>query len=101
MPNSTKVNEFLKEQSNGIELNRIENQYLIGEKFEEKLSKIPTAKQKPKTIFNGLQKSSTSAFSPSHQLFPSGSLSQNNQPGAPGGNGRGGSWFERATFRNS
>ena len=99
MPNSTKVNEFLKEQS--LELNGIENQYLIGEKFEEKISKIPTAEQKPRTIFNRLQKSSTSAFSPSHQLFPLGPLSQNNQPGAPGGNGREGSWFERATFRNS
>ena len=51
IPNSIKVKEILKEQS--LELDAIENEYLFGGKFEEKLSKITTAKQKPKTIFTG------------------------------------------------
>ena len=67
IPNSTKVKEILKEQS--LELDVIENKYLFGNKFEEKLSKITTAKQKSKAIFTGLQKSSTSTFPLSHQPF--------------------------------
>ena len=40
--NSTKVKEILKEQS--LELGGIKNKCLFVEKFEEKLSKITTAK---------------------------------------------------------
>ena len=65
IPNSTKVKEILKEQS--LKLDGIENEYLFGEKFKEKLSKITTTKQKSKTIFIGLQKSLTSTFPPNHQ----------------------------------
>ena len=83
--NSTKVKEILKEQL--LELDGIENKYLFGEKFVEKLSKITTAKQKSKTTFTGLQKSSTSTFPPSHQPFRAGSLSQSNQRGTPVGRG--------------
>ena len=85
IPNSTKVKEILKEQS--LELDVIENKYLFGNKFKEKLSKITTAKQKSKAIFTGLQKSSTSTFPPSHQPFRAGSLSQSNQRGTPVGRG--------------
>ena len=66
-PNSTKVKKILKEKS--LELGGIENKYLFGEKFEEKLSKITTAKQKFKTKFTGLQKSLSLASSPSHLPF--------------------------------
>ena len=97
IPNSTKAKEILKEQS--LELDVIENKYLFGEKFEEKLSKITTCKQKSKAIFAGLQKSSTSTFPPSHQPFRVGLLSKSNQRGTPGGRGRGGSLFQRAAFR--
>ena len=61
--NSTKVQKILREQS----LELIENKYLSGEKFEEKLSKITTAKQKSRKTFTGLYKSSTSTLPPSHQ----------------------------------
>ena len=64
---STKVKEILKEQS--LELGGIKNKCLFGEKFEEKLSKFTTAKQKSKIISTGLQKSLTSTFPPSHQPF--------------------------------
>ena len=77
IPNSIKVKEILKEQS--LELDATENEYLFGDKFEEKLSKITTAKQKPKTIFTGLQNSSSSKFRPCYQPFRAGPLSQNNQ----------------------
>ena len=73
IPNSTKIKEILKEQS--LELDGIENKYLFGEKFEEKLSKVTTAKQKSKAIFTGLQKSSISTFPPSHQNFRAGPFS--------------------------
>ena len=76
IPNSIKVKEILKEQS--LELDAIENEYLLGDKFEEKLSKITTAKQKPKTIFKGPQNSSSSKFRPCYQPFRAGPLSQNN-----------------------
>ena len=46
IPNYTKVKEILKEQS--LELDGIKDKYLFGQKFEEKLSKITTAKQKSK-----------------------------------------------------
>ena len=77
IPNSIKVKEILKEQS--LELDATENEYLFGDKFEEKLSKITTAKQKPKTIFTGLQNSSSSKFRPCYQPFRAGPLSQNKQ----------------------
>ena len=77
IPNSIKVKEILKEQS--LELDATENEYLFGDKFEEKLSKITTAKQKPKTIFTGLQNSSSSKFRPCYQPFRACPLSQNNQ----------------------
>ena len=67
IPNSTKVRKILKEKS--LELGGIENKYLFGEKFEEKLSKITTAKQKFKTKFTGLQKSLSLTSPPSHQPF--------------------------------
>ena len=34
----------------------LDNDYLFGEKFEEQLSKITTAKQKSKPVFTGLQR---------------------------------------------
>ena len=77
IPNSIKVKEILKEQS--LELDATENEYLFGDKFEEKLSKITTAKQKPKTIFTGLLNSSSSKFRPCYQPFRAGPLSQNKQ----------------------
>ena len=77
IPNSIKVKEILKEQS--LELDAIENEYLFGDKFEENLSKITTSKQKPKTIFTGLQNSSSSKFRPCYQPFRACPLSQNNQ----------------------
>ena len=77
IPNSIKVKEILKEQS--LELDAIENEYLFGDKSEEKLSKITTAKQKPKTIFTGPQNSSSSRVRPCYQPFRAGLLSQNNQ----------------------
>ena len=64
LPNSSKVKEILKEQS--LDLNAIENSYLSEEKFEEKLSKIISAKGKYKTIFTWLQKSLTLQFLPVH-----------------------------------
>ena len=70
--NSTKIKEILKEHS--LELDGIENKYLFGEKFEEKLSKITTAKQKSKTIFTGPQKSLSSTSPPNHQPFRVGPL---------------------------
>ena len=96
-PNSTKVKEILKEQS--LELDVFENKCLFWEKFEEKLSKITTVKQRSKKIFTGLQKSSTATFPPSHQPFRAGPLSQSNLRGIPGGTGRRGSLFQRAAFR--
>ena len=98
IPNSTKVKQILKNQPL-LELDGIEYKYLFGVKFKEKLRKITTAKQKSKTILTGLQKSSTSAFPPSHKPFRAGPLSQSNQQGAPWGRGWGGSLFQRASFR--
>lgn len=68
--------------------------YLFGEKFEKKLSKITSGKQKSKTIFTGLQKSSKPTFLPSHQLYRAGPLSQNNQRRAPAGRERRASLFQ-------
>ena len=65
LPNSTKAKEILKEQS--LDLNEIENSYLSGKKFEEKLLKIISAKRKSKAIFIWLQKSSKPQFSTSPQ----------------------------------
>ena len=50
--NIFKVKEILKPMLN---LEAIDNDYLFGEKFEEQLSKITSAKQKSKSIFTGLQ----------------------------------------------
>ena len=38
-----------------LNLDAIDNDYLFGEKFEEQLSKITSAKQKSKSIFTGPQ----------------------------------------------
>ena len=51
--NSIKVKQILKECS--LDLDDMENPYLFGEKFDEKLIKITSAKQKSKSIFTGLQ----------------------------------------------
>ena len=51
--NSIKVKETLKERS--FDLDDRENPYLFGEKFEEKLIKTTSTKQKSKSIFTGLQ----------------------------------------------
>ena len=97
IPSSTTVKEIIKKQS--LDLDEIENKYLFGKKCEKKLSRITKAKHKFKTIFTRLQKRLISTFPPSHQPFRSGSLSQNNQPGAPVVRGCGGSLFERAGKR--
>ena len=52
--NSVKVKEILKEAM--LNLDATDNDYLFGEKFEEQLSKITSAKQKSKAIFTGLQR---------------------------------------------
>ena len=96
IPNATKVKEILKEQS--LDLDAVENTYLFGEKFEEKLSKITSAKQKSKNIFTGLQKSPTPRFSGNPQPFRSGPPPQLNHQGT-GGRGQGASLFQRAAVR--
>ena len=52
--NNNKVKEILKEES--LRLDDVENVYLFGERFEERLAKITNAKQKSKALFTGLQK---------------------------------------------
>ena len=52
--NNVKVKEILKESM--LNLDAIDNDYLFGEKFEEQLPKITSAKQKSKSIFTGLQR---------------------------------------------
>ena len=39
-----------------LSIDAVKNDYLFGEKFEEQLSKITSAKQKSKSIFTGLQR---------------------------------------------
>ena len=52
--NNVRVKELLKETT--LNLDAVKNEYLFGEKFEEQLSKITSAKQKSKSIFTGLQR---------------------------------------------
>ena len=53
IPNSTKLKEILKKLS--LEVGGIENEYLFGEIFEERQSRITTTKQKFKAKFTGPQ----------------------------------------------
>ena len=46
MDNNTRVKETLKEKT--LEMHSMDNMYLFADRFEEKLSKIVTAKQKSK-----------------------------------------------------
>ena len=52
--NNTKVKEILKEES--LKLDDVDNGYLFGERFEKKLAKITSARQKSKSLFTWLQK---------------------------------------------
>ena len=105
---NTKVKEILTEES--LKLDDVDNEYLYGDSFEEKLIKITSAKQKLKSLFTGFQKkpkfaySSTSGATNYHQsLFRQGPLPQDNQGGrGPGmffarGNKRGTSCFSSVT----
>ena len=77
--NSIKVNEILKEGS--FDMDDMENPYLFGEKFEEKLIKIASAKQKSKSIFISLQQSKPifSSRPNYNQPFLSGAIPGNQQ----------------------
>ena len=87
--NSIKVKEILKERS--LDLDDMENPYLFGEQFEEKLIKITSVKQKSKSIFTGLlQRKPTFSSRPNYnQPFLSGLLPGNQQVGSTSGRGRG------------
>ena len=87
--NSIKLKEVLKELS--LDLDDMENPYLFGEKFEEKLIKVTSAIQKSKSIFIGFQQRKP-AFSlrPNYnQPFLSDPLPGNQQGGSTSGRGRG------------
>ena len=87
MDNSIKVKGILKERS--LDLDDVENPYLFGEKFEKKLIKLTSAKQKSKSIFTGLQQKKTTFSSRlnSNQPFLSGPLLGNQQGRSTSGRG--------------
>ena len=81
--NSIKVKEILKERN--LDLDDMENPYLFGEKFEEKLIKITSAKQKSKSVFTALQQRRKPTFfsRPNYnQPFLSSPLPENQQRGS-------------------
>ena len=60
-----------------LNLDAIDNDYLFGEKFEEQLPKITSAKQKSKSVFTGLQRKPdmmSQFVNPVNQPFRSGPL---------------------------
>ena len=78
--NSVKVKETLKEPM--LDSDATDNDYLFGEKFEEQLSKITSAKQKSKAIFTGLQRKPNMMnqfVNPVNQPFRSGPLPNSQQ----------------------
>ena len=100
--NNTRVKEILKEQT--LEIDSIDNTYLFGDKFEERLSKVSTAKQKPKSLFTGLhwQKKQDSMDRQPFRQIP---LPQHQQMGtgqrllfAKAANRRSKSLFEKSEF---
>ena len=81
--NGTKVTEILKERS--LDLDNIVNLYISGEKCEEKLVKITSAKQKLKSVFTSLQQRKPSLSSrPNKQPFVSDPLPGHKQGNATG-----------------
>ena len=59
--NKTKVKEILKEES--LKLDDVDNSYLFRDHLQEKFVKITSALQKLKSLFTGLQKKPTFAYS--------------------------------------
>ena len=59
--NKTKVKEILKEDS--LKLDNVDNSYLFRDHLQEKFVKITSALQKSKSLFTGLQKKLTFAYS--------------------------------------
>ena len=60
----------------------MDHDYLYGQKLEEQLSKIACAKQKPKSLFTGLQRRPNMInqfVNPVHQPFRSGLLPNSQQ----------------------
>ena len=92
--NSIKIKEIVKERSLDLD---DENPYIFADKFEEKLIKITSAKQKSKSIFTGLQQRKLTFFSRpnNNQPFLSGPLPGNQQGGSTSGRGQG-FFFSRA-----
>ena len=71
-----------------LNLDAIDNGYLFGEKREEQLSKITSAKQKSKLIFTGLQRKPNMInqfVNPVNQSFRSCSLPNSQQRGSDRG----------------
>ena len=93
--NSIKVKKILKERS--LDLDDVENPYLFGEKFEEKLIKLTSAKLKSESIFTDLQqRKPTFSLRPNYnQLFLSSPVLGNQQGRSTSGRGRG-FFFSRA-----
>ena len=78
--NNVKVKEILKEPM--LNIDAIDNVCLFGEKFEEQLPKITSAKQKSKSIFTGLQRKPNMMnqfVNPVNQPFQSGPLPNRQQ----------------------
>ena len=59
--NNAKVKKILKEES--LKLDDVNNEYFFGNRFEEKLAKISSVKQKSKSLFTGLQKKPIFSYS--------------------------------------
>ena len=92
----------------------VDNEYLFGDRLQEILTKITSAKQKSKSLFTGLQKKATFAYSSTsgatnyHQSpFRQGVLPQENQGGRERGmffargNKKGTSYFSSVTLTES
>ena len=83
---NTLIDNSVKGDSKGtkLDLDATDNGYLFGEKFEEQLSKITSAKQKSKAIFTGLQRKPNMMnqfVNPVNQPFRSGPLPNSQQRG--------------------
>ena len=91
------MKEIKKKHS--LDLSNVENLYLFGEKFEEILKKITSAKQNSKSIFTDLQKRKLPFPSrPNNHSFLSGPLPGNKQGDASGA--RRGVLFSRVRGNN-
>ena len=80
--NNVKLKQILKEPK--LNLDAAEKEYLFGEKFEEKLLKIRSVKQKFKSVITGLQRKPNmmnQLADPVTQPFRSGSLPNRKQRG--------------------